>query len=104
MEGKGKFVSRTGNFAYEGQWVNDQPNGEGVEIYPDGSRYEGSFVNGVKEDNSATYKWANGKTYKGPFRNGYMEGQGRLWMQGGKGEYVGEFSRNLKVGHGRMKT
>lgn len=104
LEGHGKFVSKTGGFVYEGNWVNDKPNGEGVELYPDGSRYEGHFVDGVKNDDNAAYRWANGKVYTGPFKNGYMEGQGKLVMEKGKGEYIGEFSRNLKVGHGKMRT
>ena len=28
---------------YEGNWLNDQMHGEGVETYKDGSTYKGSF-------------------------------------------------------------
>lgn len=30
LEGFGKYVNRAGNFSYEGNWVNDQPNGKGT--------------------------------------------------------------------------
>jgi hypothetical protein len=43
--------------------VNDQPSGRGVESYPDGSRYEGNFVNGMKDDENGRYYWPNEKIY-----------------------------------------
>lgn len=33
---------------YDGEWRNDQQNGQGTETWPDGAIYEGEYLNGVK--------------------------------------------------------
>lgn len=39
MQGRGRFVAAQGKFTYEGNWSNDQPNGQGIERSQDGSTY-----------------------------------------------------------------
>ena len=34
--------------SYRGQWVNDEKNGKGKEVWTDGTVYEGNYVNGQK--------------------------------------------------------
>lgn len=72
-------------------------NGQGVFAYPDGSRYEGSFLNG-KPNTSGTFEYPNKDTYIGGFRNGLRNGFGTLYQPGGtviagqwqEGEFVGK--------------
>lgn len=37
--GIGAYV-HAGGAKYEGEWLNDQQHGKGVEVWPDGSKYE----------------------------------------------------------------
>ena len=37
-----------GGAKYEGNWRLDQQNGKGIEIWIDGSKYEGDYENGEK--------------------------------------------------------
>ena len=32
---------------YEGEWVNNRKDGRGVQIYPNGTRYDGWWNNGM---------------------------------------------------------
>jgi hypothetical protein len=41
INGKGKYLNK--NVEYSGNWVNNVPNGEGIESYPNGDRYIGLF-------------------------------------------------------------
>lgn len=35
-------------YSYDGEWLNDLPNGNGKETWEDGTTYTGKFVNGTK--------------------------------------------------------
>ena len=55
---------------YSGQVVNGQPQGRGVMKYlldKDKDRYEGAFVNGLREDSAAALFFKNGDVYRGAF-------------------------------------
>lgn len=63
-----------GDYTYSGEVMSDKPNipnGKGKGVYNVGSgvtaEYEGSYVNGVREDSAAVYKWSNGDSYTGSF-------------------------------------
>ena len=70
--------------------MNDRPNGEGGEIYPDNSRYEGTFFNGRKHG-QGKYTWAEGKIYKGQFVDGHIHGEGKLMAKGQISSFFGTF-------------
>jgi hypothetical protein len=53
----------------------DCKNGQGVFAYPDGSKYEGQFVNG-KFEGQGIFHFANGDTYQGQFKENFPDGQG----------------------------
>jgi len=72
--GYGRY-QHNGN-VYEGDFERGVYNGHGKYYYADNGRtYEGQFVN-----NSATGKgvmvWADGSRFEGTFRDGIMEGSG----------------------------
>ncbi len=89
-------------FTYEGEYKNDQKNGNG-KIYFKllHETYEGNFdennING-----NGIYKWENGEKYEGTFENGKMNGKGKYsWPDGGF--YEGDYVNNLKEGNGKFK-
>ncbi|MFN5237838.1 MAG: hypothetical protein ACK5FV_11785, partial [Bacteroidota bacterium] len=53
----------------------DCQNGTGIFAYPDGSKYDGNFLNG-KFDGEGTFYFANGDVYSGGFRENYPDGKG----------------------------
>lgn len=120
--GKGKFISDSET--YEGNWEDDQKNGEGTLIYKDGSKYKGNFKNnqfngqGKIESNDGFYysgeflnnqmdgkgflKGSNGHIYNGDFKNGLFHGEGEFkWINQSKVEiYKGSYSFGKKDGIG----
>lgn len=72
--------------------------GNGVYLWPDGSRYEGGF----KENNfhgQGTYQWADGKTYTGGFRDNKRNGHGTYaWPNGS--QYSGQWKDGVRHGQG----
>jgi hypothetical protein len=55
--------------------------GEGVMKYVDGSRYEGSFVNG-KREGFGKYTWNKKKYYEGEWKQGKQDGKGFFFNKG----------------------
>ncbi|XP_029905656.1 ankyrin repeat and MYND domain-containing protein 1 isoform X2 [Myripristis murdjan] len=76
----------------------EKRQGLGVQEWPDGSRYEGDFVSGLKHG-KGKYTWANGEYYKGSFYKDYRHGEGvHCWPTGHK--FTGKFYLNRKEGYG----
>ncbi|KAE8293896.1 Ankyrin repeat and MYND domain-containing protein 1 [Larimichthys crocea] len=74
--------------------------GLGVQEWPDGSRYEGEFVNGFKHGRGK-YSWRNGEYYEGSFYKDYRHGDGLYcWPTGHK--FTGKFYLNRKEGYGQQ--
>ncbi len=82
MQGGGEspVPSRGGLTGYSGESRNDQPNGKGLQKYPNGDSYEGEWVNG-KRQGYGTYRWANGGMSEGDWfedeRSGFNFRTGR---------------------------
>ena len=51
--------------------------GNGEEIFQNGDRYFGEYINGVA-DGYGEYYWADGSIYKGDFKHGVRHGYG-IW-------------------------
>lgn len=86
--------------------AGDCQNGLGTYAYPDGSKYDGQFVNG-KLFGLGTWYYANGDKYVGSFRNNFPHGKGTMYSADGDqtqgewrdGEYVGLTQpEQIKVG------
>ncbi|KAM9761537.1 ankyrin repeat and MYND domain-containing protein 1 [Menidia menidia] len=72
----------------------------GVQEWPDGSRYEGELVNGLKHG-KGRYRWKNGEYYEGYFYKDYKHGDGLYcWPTGHK--FIGKFYLNRKEGYGQQ--
>jgi hypothetical protein len=80
-------------------------SGEGVFAYPDGSKYEGQFLNS-KPDGWGTFIYSNGDRYVGAFSSGYKHGKGTFYYADNTqstGEWrEGEYLGNPRIEHGRM--
>ena len=72
--------------------------GKGICTCPDGSKYEGDFVDG-KESGKGVYTWPDGGKYEGDFVDGQRTGKGvHTWPDGGK--YEGDYVDGQKTGKG----
>ena len=73
-------------------------NGRGIKIYKGEGKYEGDFVEGLKQG-KGTYYYENGDKYIGDFFNDEKEGYGIYYYKDGD-KYEGQFSHNEKHGKG----
>ncbi|OMJ68179.1 hypothetical protein SteCoe_34442 [Stentor coeruleus] len=64
---------------YEGQWnvYTEQPEGFGIMVYEDDTKYVGSFKNGIRDGYGRMIK-ADGVFYEGSFKNDIFTGKGIL--------------------------
>lgn len=107
---------------YIGDWKDDVQEGQGEEIFPDGTRYVGDFKDGEKtgkgnaffKDGSSycgefvnncihgkgTYKWGDGRIYTGDWVQNKMQGKGKFSWPDGK-YYEGEYKNDKKDGFGK---
>eukprot|EP01066_Platyproteum_vivax_P013505 Platyproteum_vivax@DN6109_c0_g1_i1.p1 len=99
-EGVGKINRPAEGSTYEGEFVQDLPEGHGIEHYADDSRYEGSYKDGMK-NGQGTFRWANGTEYAGMFQDNVFNGKGRYKWADAR-EYLGEWQQNQFHGFGRM--
>ena len=79
--------------------------GYGVYHWPSGDRYEGEFVNGLKQGDNCKFFWhdgcEDGLTYEGEYMNDKQHGNGyKTWNDGRS--YQGQFVGNEMEGHGTM--
>jgi hypothetical protein len=91
------------NGTYEGEWVNNQRNGQGTQIFKNGVRYEGTWSNN-KFHGKGTLTEKNGDYYTGEFKHNKEDGLGYfVWISGGKfSKYVGEWKNGKMHGHGKI--
>jgi antitoxin component YwqK of YwqJK toxin-antitoxin module len=77
----------------------DCANGFGIKNYADGAKYEGDFVNNLKEG-KGTLVWKNGDKYIGEFKNNLCHGKGKYIWPGGT-IYEGDWVNNYRDGKGK---
>ena len=56
--------------------MDDYQDGVGVETWPDGSIYSGSYAFGKKNGKGKFY-WPDKSVYEGEFKNNNVEGEGK---------------------------
>lgn len=96
QNGYGKVMLPDGT-TYEGNFVNVKANGKGKVVNPDGSVYEGDFVNGLPEG-QGTYTGKD-ELYNGQFVQGFYSGKGKLNLPNGNA-YEGDWANNKMEGQG----
>ena len=58
---------------YEGEWQNDQPNGNGKLLHPNNSYYVGEFKNGVQHGNGQFFDNEKKKFFNREYENGQVK-------------------------------
>ena len=76
---------------------NNQLNNQVIN-YPDGSRYVGQIINGLREGKGILY-WNNGDRYEGEWRNAKREGKGIMYNNN-CGRYEGDYRNDKREGKG----
>ncbi|XP_077462773.1 ankyrin repeat and MYND domain-containing protein 1-like isoform X2 [Stigmatopora argus] len=77
----------------------EKRQGFAVQEFLDGSRYEGEFVDGLKQG-KGKYTWKNGEFYEGSFYKDYRHGDGMYyWPSDNK--FYGKFYLNWREGYGK---
>ena len=85
-----KKVVENDGASYDGEWLNNNANGYGIYIWPDGQRFEGEWENGNRI--YGTYTWPEKKDgymykYIGEFNaKGQLDGYGTAYYYGGTNE------------------
>lgn len=100
MNGQGTMTYHNGK-REEGNWVNGQMT-EGTTIYPDGSRYEGTFISVMgnhQRSGFGTMINANGDIYEGKWENDAMNGFGTMTLSNGD-VWAGRWANGKKIGRG----
>ncbi len=83
---------------YQGTLLNGKMHGKGLILWADGGRYEGDFVNGLRTG-KGTYRWVSGDEYSGDFLNNSPHGKGVFaWSTGNR--YEGDFVNGQRTGSG----
>lgn len=97
-KGKGTLVDLVNHITYEGNFDNDEREGEGKETYEDGSVYVGSFVKG-KKCGKGKLVLPNGSFYRGDFKDDKLDGKG-LFKWNKEKSYYGQWNNNEICGFG----
>jgi hypothetical protein len=87
--GKGKYTWPDGS-TYEGDYLNNYKHGKGTMTFTNGDVYTGGFVWGTIAG-EGIYKYKNGDVYRGLFYKGQKDGKGMYHFAEHKCQYVGVF-------------
>lgn len=89
-----------GEYRYRGQMSDGNPDGKGMCISPDGTVWDGFWVNG-KPTKRGTIKWKNGQVYDGEWNSYGPNGEGKM-MYPDKRVYTGTFRDGERHGQGTL--
>lgn len=98
--GEGTFENHTTGEKYEGDWVMNVRHGGGKWVKPNKEIIDGEFVNNQPEG-QVSMRRANGDLYKGNVVRGVIHGKGEYRYLIRKMCYEGEFVQGLREGSGK---
>ena len=95
------YYKNINGYSIEGSdWIKNNINNIGIEIWKDGSFYKGEYKNNKKEG-IGYFKWKDGTIYEGEFYNDQMSGFGIItYINNNK--YEGQFKNGLMNGYGEF--
>ncbi len=91
LNGKGIIHFKIEGHDYDGDFRDNEINGNGVFRWTNGDVYDGQMTRG-KMNGVGRYTYANGQVYEGSYVNGVKEGRGRLIYPNGfiyDGDFIG---------------
>lgn len=89
----------TPDFLYEGDWIDNTPDGFGFVVFSDSSYYDGAWENGHRSGYGGLIV-SNGDKYFGDFENDLFNGFGSYEFSNGD-YYEGEWKDGLQNGEGK---
>ena len=89
------------NDVYEGQWKDNERNGQGIMRFADGEVYVGTWKDG-KMHGYGTYTFENGDVYEGQWKGGKKDGYGTYTFEDGD-VYEGQWKEGEIDGQGTMR-
>jgi antitoxin component YwqK of YwqJK toxin-antitoxin module len=99
--GIGTIYYKNGKKKYEGYFINDLLNNEGIEYYDNGNiKCKGFFKNGLLNGYGVEYYENNNIKYEGYFKNGVLNGYAIEYYDFGNKKYEGYFKNGLLNGDG----
>merc|ERR1711936_1469283 len=113
-EGAGVFSYRGdddhGRMTYDGDWKNKAAHGYGVMKWQNGDRYEGDWVEGLRQGkgkytckaSGGKYDWNNGDWYEGQWKSGLRHGHGLYVWKEKNEKYEGSWVEGVKDGTGKF--
>ncbi len=90
--------SKKHNLHYVGAVSDGKANGYGVAVFDTGGRYEGEWVNNLRQGKGAFY-WTDGQYYHGDYKNDLREGTGTYFWPNGE-KYIGQWKKDKRHGEG----
>ena len=87
-----------------GEWAGDKKEGYGVQLFPNGDKYEGSWMNNQRSGKGTYWKKFNGKLrreYTGDWNEDHIHGKGTFFYPSND-RYDGFWEMDKKKGDGRM--
>jgi hypothetical protein len=102
FNGKGTLKYPDGS-SYEGGWINGKQHGAGTLTTSDGRKFEGVFKNGEMWKGSGVFVYKNGDFYEGEWDLGFKNGHGRQVYVKTNIEYVGGWQNNERQGRGIVR-
>lgn len=94
------FCRRAGGCISAGYFVGGEVNGPGVQIWPDGERYDGELLNNTAHGRG-TWVCPDGHRYDGQWNLDELNGRGVCTYPAG-GRYDGEWKDNSRDGRGAL--
>ncbi|MBL8703069.1 MAG: trypsin-like peptidase domain-containing protein [Alphaproteobacteria bacterium] len=92
-------VAQRGQTKFSGERADGQKTVRGVDVYGDGSRYEGEFI-GATRNGLGVYTYKDGSRYAGEWREGRRSGVGVWSKDGASPRYDGEWQTSQRNGYG----
>eukprot|EP01012_Entosiphon_sulcatum_P065106 TRINITY_DN93968_c0_g1_i1.p1 TRINITY_DN93968_c0_g1~~TRINITY_DN93968_c0_g1_i1.p1 ORF type:complete len:787 (-),score=56.93 TRINITY_DN93968_c0_g1_i1:59-2419(-) len=94
--GRGILIEAGGR--YEGTWLRNGRDGEGTQVYADGSQYRGEWLRDQR-NGFGTHHSPLGDWYSGFWKADAMQGMGTMFYSDGS-KYKGAYVTNRRHGHG----
>ena len=103
-QGKGRYVfaplvpdqELSGGY-HEGEYVDNKKHGPGVMVFPDGSKYEGPFVEDAMTGECKYTYASSGDVYSGAFVDGKKHGQGSYLFKASQSTFMGRWENGAFV-------